>query len=78
MSADGVVLTEDNKLNLSDSAEFMDNFENLLSWFIESVDALQEVELSLRQKSQIAGMIMGVANQFIRLNEKLKEWGYTQ
>ena len=68
----------DKLVNLLDPEEFIENLESLLSWHMEVVGNLQKVELSFRQKSQVVGMFMGVANQFVKVNEKLKEWGYIQ
>lgn len=55
---------------------FIDDLTNLLSSLMNKVDVMKEVEFTLKQRSQIAGLIMGVANSFNRINEMLKQWGF--
>jgi len=55
---------------------FIDDLTNLLSSFMNKIEVMREIEFTLKQKSQIAGLMMGTANSFTRINEMLKQWGF--
>lgn len=55
---------------------YIDDLENLLSAMMEKIKIIDEMEFSLKQKSQIAGMMMGWANCFNYINKKMTEWGF--
>jgi hypothetical protein len=56
--------------------EYMSDVENALGWLVDVIEKLDKVELTLRQKSQIVGMMVAIMQQFYRLNKKFVEWGY--
>ena len=55
---------------------FIDDLADLLSSFMNKIEIMKEIEFTLKQRSQIAGMMMGVANTFNKINEMLKQWGF--
>ena len=55
---------------------FIDDLTNLLSMLMEKIDVMREIEFTLKQKSQIAGLTLGIATSFNKLNETMKEWGF--
>jgi len=55
---------------------FIDDLTNLLSSFMNKIEIMKEIEFTLKQKSQIAGLIMGVSNSFNKISEMLKQWGF--
>jgi len=55
---------------------FIDDMTNLLSLLMEKIELMKEIEFSLKQRSQIAGLILGIATSFNKLNEVLKKWGF--
>jgi len=64
------------KIDLTKSENFVSELENLFGWTQELMSNLDAVELDVRQKSQVAGMFMGITTQFTHMVVKLKEWGY--
>ena len=56
--------------------EVLEDYESALVWLIEVTNKLEKIELSTRQKAQIAGLTMGVSNQFVRIHKKLIDWGF--
>lgn len=70
-------MEDKNKKEVGYSPEyFIDDLTNLLSSFMNKIDIMKEIEFTLKQKSQIAGLMMGTANSFNRINEMLKQWGF--
>lgn len=59
-----------------DPEYFINDLEGILGMLMEKVEMMGEIEFSLRQRSQIAGLILGVATTFGKINDKLKEWGF--
>ena len=55
---------------------FIDDMTNLLSMLMEKIELMGEIEFSLKQRSQMAGLILGIATSFNKLNEVLKKWGF--
>lgn len=55
---------------------FIDDMTNLLSMIMEKIELMGEIEFSLKQKSQIAGLVLGIATSFGKLNETMKKWGF--
>lgn len=55
---------------------FIDDLTDLLSSLMNKVDIMKEIEFTLKQKSQIAGLILGIMNSFNKINEMLKQWGF--
>ena len=56
--------------------EFLGDYENALTWLIEITNRLEKIELSTKQKAQIAGLTMGISIQFVKINKKLIDWGF--
>lgn len=56
--------------------EFLEDYENALVWLIEVTNRLEKIELSTKQKAQMAGLTMGIATQFTKINKKLIDWGF--
>ncbi len=55
---------------------FIDDLAALMVSFQEKVKIMPEIEFNIRQKALISGLILGVAQSFIMVNEKLAEWGF--
>jgi len=55
---------------------FIDDLTELLSSLMNKVDIMKEIEFTLKQKSQITGMFMGILNSFNKISEVLKQWGF--
>jgi len=55
---------------------FIDDLGNLLSSFMNKIEVMKEIEFTLKQRSQITGMMMGIANAFNEVHKQLKEWGF--
>jgi len=70
-------MIDKNKKEVEYNAEyFIDDLTNLLSSFMNKMDIMKEMEFTLKQKSQIAGLILGVVTSFNKINEMLKQWGF--
>jgi len=68
---------KENKKEAEYSPEyFIDDLGNLLSSFMNKIEVMKEIEFTLKQRSQIAGMMMGVASAFNKIHDQLKEWGF--
>ena len=63
------------KINVNPE-NFIDQFEYCFNWLVEIVSHFDDIELSPRQKAQVAGMLLGSMAQVVKINDKLKEWGY--
>jgi len=71
------MMIDKNKKEVEYNAEyFIDDLTNLLSSFMNKMDIMKEMEFTLKQKSQIAGLILGVVTSFNKINEMLKQWGF--
>jgi hypothetical protein len=68
-------MDEGKKKDLAET--FIDDYEECLKWLQEVTSRLETVQLTQRQKAQIAGFSMGVAHIFTtKINKKLIEWGF--
>ena len=55
---------------------FIDDLAALMVSFQEKVKILPEIEFDIKQKALISGLMLGAAQAFISINEKLAEWGF--
>ena len=55
---------------------FIEDLTNLLESFTNKVRILDEIEFSTKQKAEIAGIMLGTAANFIKIEKKLREWGF--
>ena len=56
--------------------EFLEEFEQATMWYGELLGKLEILPFAPRDRALLAGLAMGLSNQFIRLNKKLVEWGF--
>ena len=67
---------EKNKQAEYEPEYFINDLTDLLSSFMNKIDIMKEIEFMLKQKSQIAGLIMGLITSFNQITETLKKWGF--
>jgi len=55
---------------------FIDDLASLLSSFMNKIEIMKEIDFTLKQKSQITGLIMGLSTSFNKITDILKKWGF--
>lgn len=55
---------------------FIDDLAALMVSFQEKVKLLSQIEFDIKQKALISGLMLGAAQAFVCINEKLADWGF--
>lgn len=55
---------------------FIDDLAALMVSFQEKVRILPEIGFDIQQRALISGLMLGVAQTFVKVNEQLSEWGF--
>lgn len=55
---------------------FIEDLINIVSMFNEKARLMNEIEFSEKQKTFLAGTILGFTCSLLEINKKLQEWGF--